>query len=237
MHCNLPLLALATLIVFFQGWKSGLALDLSGTTTGPFWATLVGPTQYVSSAHYTAGAGSTLQFLSGDSAVSLGYVRQQQSDCVLGNLHLPIDASAYNLALVTAGQQVIVVTRRGVLTGQVTHVAFAYGEPCFWHNVSLYGGDSGAPTFDMAGNLVGTHHYTCGNNCGIDVHLGMLFGLQPPVETNTVVTGGGSTGGGSTGGGSTGGASSGGGAVNSSVGVGLAEPYILKVKDPEMLLP
>lgn len=227
MHRNLLLLALATLVLLFQGWKSGLALDLSGTTAGPFWATLVGPTQYVSSYHYTAGAGSTLAFLSGDSAVSLGYVRQQQSDCVVGSLNLPVAASSYDLALVTVGQPVTVVTRRGVITGQVTQVTFAFGEPCFWHNVSLYGGDSGAPTFDMAGNLVGTHHYTCGNNCGIDVHLGMLFGMQPPVTTNDVVIGGGSGGGGS----------NGGGAANGSVGAEPAEPYILKVRDPEMFLP
>jgi hypothetical protein len=183
-HASLLLVAvfITSLIV-----RTASALDLSGTTPGPFWATLIGSTQYVSSAHYTAGAGSPYTFFCGDSAVSLGYTRIAQSDCVVGGLDQPVGGTAYNVATVRRGQSIYVVTRRGVITGQVTNVAFAYGEPVFWHNVSLYGGDSGAPTFDTDGNLVGTHHYTCGTGCGIDVHLGALFGMPPTAETNVVV--------------------------------------------------
>jgi hypothetical protein len=178
------------IIASFQGVNLGLAVDLSGTTPGPFWATLISSTQYVSSCHYTASAGSTITFVSGDSAASLGYSRRGQSDSVVGGLAQPVNTTAYGFALVTVHQPISVVTRRGVMTGEVTRVVFdstnPYNEPYFTHSVSLQSGDSGAPTFDMSGNLVGTHHFSCGNGCGLDVLLGAVFGMQPPAVSNEV---------------------------------------------------
>jgi len=174
-------------ILLLQGWTMGLALDLSGTTPGPFWATLISSTQYVSSYHYTGGAGSPITFLSGDAAVSLGYTRREQSDCVVGNLDREVIGARYGIAMVTNGQPIHVVTRGGVITGEVTSVVINNSSPYFRHNVALYGGDSGGPTFDSSGNLVGTHHFSCGGNCGGDVLLGPLFGFGPPVDTNVVV--------------------------------------------------
>jgi hypothetical protein len=174
IHC-LHILMFLTLTIC-----SLIAADFSGTTPGPFWATLISPTQYVSSLHYTAGPGSSFTFRSGDSASVVGYRQEQQSDTVVGTLNSTPSGARYGIGYVVPGDTVLVVTQSGIHTGLVTWVGWRYTEPSFQHNAPVRGGDSGGPTFDLSGNLVGTHHYSCGNSCGLDVHLGRLFGLLDP---------------------------------------------------------